>query len=552
VPTRRRLRGTLLCVLVSLLALPAAARAAEPGITPLNLKGGASVDEPSTIASALNGHGWVRMFADWQQVVAAPQEELGEMNTRVNAFRSHGQKVVMTVQAPPPGTDMNSAAGVAAYADFMASLAKQFKGRVSVWELWNEPDGTFWTGNGTATPAAYAAMLKAAYPAIKAQDPAATVIVGGLVGNDFDFVEGLYANGAGADFDGVAVHTDTACRIDAPGVVYREPSGRIGRFAFTGYREVYATMARHGDGNKGIWMTEVGWNDATDLTCDEGANKGTRAKGVSAADQARFLKMAFACVAPDPYVKLVSWFTLQDPVASSRFGLYDAAGTIRPAFAALQSVGDGTGAGSDPNCGGKVDTDKPAVTISAPSLYFTRLVTSGTASDPTTSVKRIELWADGKKVIGQDGGRFSYDWFGSSKISYGVHKIQLRAYDEAGNVGIAETAVRRGNPASAARTVTPQLGLKVKKKGRKLLVTGTVKPPADGSFTEQPHGRLELRFERKVGKSWKRSRVRKGIGDGGVHYTYTARTSGKWRVYAVLVADAPYKRAATSKHKFKV
>jgi hypothetical protein len=549
----RRLLGAFAGVLLALAVVPSAATAAEPGVTPLNLSGGTAVDEPAQIAKALNGAGWVRMFADWKQVVAAPGEELGEMNGRVDAFRRNGQKIVMAVQAPPAGIDMDTAAGVSAYADFMGSLAKEFAGRVAVWELWNEPDGTFWTGDGSATPAHYAAMLKATYPAIKAQDPGATVIVGGLVGHDFDFVEGLYDNGAGPYFDGVGVHTDTACRIDAPGVVYREESGRIGRFAFTGYREVHATMERHGDGAKGIWMTEIGWNDAADLTCDEGANQGTRAKGVSAADQAKFLKQAFACVAPDPYVKLMSWFTLQDGVASSRFGLFDAAGTIRPAFAALQSVRpDGMGAGSDPGCGAKVDADDPTVTISAPSLYFTRFVTSGTASDPTTSVRKIELWADGKKVMGQDGGKFSYDWFGSSKIGYGAHKVQLRAYDEAGNVGVAETTVTRGNPTSAPRTIAAALGLKVKKKRNRFLVTGTVKPPADGTFTEQPHGRLELRFERKTGGRWKRSRVRKGIGDGGVHYTYTARKRGKWRVYAVLVADAPYRATKTKVFTFKV
>jgi hypothetical protein len=491
------------------------------------------------------------MFADWKQIVSTPQE-LIEMNTRVNQFRANGQKIIMTVQEAPDGVDMNSPAGAQGYANIMKSLAKEFRGRVNVWELWNEPDGTFWTGGGAATPAAYSAMLKATYPAIKSEDPNATVIVGGLVGNDFDFVEGLYDNGAGPYFDGVGVHTDTACRIDAPGVVYREPSGRIGRFAFTGYREVYATMARHGDAAKGIYMTEIGWNDADDLMCDEGSNAGQRKKGVSAGDQARFLKQAFACVAADPFVKVASWFTLQDRVASSRFGLFSSGGGERPAFAALQAVGNGSGAGVDANCGAKVDADKPTVTISAPKLYFQRFVTSGTASDPTTSVARIELWADGKKVMGQDGPRFSYDWFGSSKIAYGAHKVQLRAYDEAGNVGIAETTVVRGNPKTAKRTVKAALGLKVKKKGNKFKVTGSVKPPKDGSFVEQPHGRLELRFERKVGKKWKRSRVRKGIGDGGVHYTYTARKKGKWRVYAVLVADAPYKRSSTKKLTFKV
>jgi hypothetical protein len=206
----------------------------------------------------------------------------------------------------------------------------------------------------------------------------------------------------------------------------------------------------------------------------------------------------------------------------------------------------------DGKCGRPVDHEAPQVTISAPSLYYGRLVTTGSATDGITGVRRIELWADGKKVIGQDGAQFNYDWYGSSQISYGEHKIELRALDFSNNVGVASMTVTRGNPASSPRTVKAALGLKVKKKGPKFKVTATVAPPKDGSFYEQPHGRLELRFERRIGKKWKRSRVRKGIGDGGVHYTYTARKKGKWRVYGVLDADAPYVKSSTKKYAFRV
>jgi len=165
---------------------------------------------------------------------------------------------------------------------------------------------------------------------------------------------------------------------------------------------------------------------------------------------------------------------------------------------------------------------------------------------------KIELWADGKRVLGQKGASFSYDWFGSSKIAYGEHRIELRAYDEAGHVGVAATTVRRGDPVKSPRTVKAALGLKVRKAGSRFKVRATVKPPADGSFAEQPHGRLVLRFERKAGRKWKRSKVRKGIGDGGVHYAYTARQAGTWRVYGVLDADAPYKKTRTKVFTFRV
>ena len=557
---RNRLRAALAGALLTLLALPAAASAAQPGVTPVGYTSGKAVAEVPSIADALGqapaGGRWVRLFFDWHQTEPGDNSydggALDGLDQRVADYNAAGINVVVTVQSAPDwAPSINSDAGAAKYAEFMAFLAKRYRGRVAAWELWNEPDDHFFWPDGPKADR-YAAMLRATSPAIKAADPAASVIVGGLVGNDYDFVEALYDQQAGSFFDGVGVHTDTACRIDAPDVVYRDPNGRIGRFAFTGYREVHATMARHGDAAKGIWMTEIGWTDADDLTCEVGANAGKRAKGVSAEKQASFLKQAFACIAADPYVKMASWFTLQDEAASSRFGLYDVNGRARPILAALKSVGDGTGAGVDQNCGGVVDDDVPTVTISAPALYFQRLVTSGSATDPSTPISKIELWADGKKVMGQKGASFSYDWFGSSKIAYGEHRIELRAYDEAGHVGVAATTVRRGDPVKSPRTVKAALGLKVRKAGSRFKVRATVKPPADGSFAEQPHGRLVLRFERKAGRKWKRSKVRKGIGDGGVHYAYTPRQKGTWRVYGVLDADAPYKKTKTKVFTFKV
>ena len=136
------------------------------------------------------------------------------------------------------------------------------------------------------------------------------MLVGGLVGNDFDFVEAIYDHGAKGSFDGVGVHTDTACLTTDPREYYREPSGRIGRFSFTGYREVRATMLAHGD-DKPVWMTELGWASTT-ATCSRGGRAGTKEAGVSQAVQADFLAKAYGCLANDPWVEQAAWFNLHD------------------------------------------------------------------------------------------------------------------------------------------------------------------------------------------------------------------------------------------------
>jgi len=56
-------------------------------------------------------------------------------------------------------------------------IASEFKDTVNVWELWNEPDRVwFWAG----TPITYTQILKVGYQAIKAANPDATVLFGGL------------------------------------------------------------------------------------------------------------------------------------------------------------------------------------------------------------------------------------------------------------------------------------------------------------------------------------------------------------------------------------
>jgi hypothetical protein len=549
-----------------LLAGSGSALAAEPGVTPM----GAHPAEVSTIGSALTNAPseakWVRIFFDWSQLQPSdgpidPYNQLGDFDARINQFRAKGIKVTAVVTQAPGWVDVNSAQGAVKYAELMTKLAQHFTGRVATWEVWNEPDGNVhWPGG--PKPAEYTRLLRAAYAAAKAADPTALVITGGMVGNDFDFLSELYNNGAQNFFDGVGVHTDTACLLRDPSFYYREPTGRVGRYSFTGYREVYRTMREHGDGAKQIWMTEFGWaesvGDSFKVMCADGADAGKKAAGVTRAEQADFLKQAFACMAPDPFVKMASWFTLIDPssfrTTPMGYGLIDSDNKVRPALAAMQSVGDGRGAGSKLACGGKVDVDPPTATINVPDVYYNRLVVRGTATDPTTPVSKIELWVDGKRVEGvnQDGGKYENDWFGSTKLSLGDHTIELRAYDEAQNVGSVKKVVKHGDPATAPRIYTPRATFSAKKKGKKIIVRARVLRALSGDYTEAPHGGLRLVFQ------WKRKhkfvqmyRTQKGV-SRPIRYTFKTTRPGRWRVRPQLVIDGPYKNIKLKSSTFRV
>ena len=300
-------------------------------------------DQATQAQIAASGAKHVRVFASWRMLELQRGQFtpyiLSGYDALANRMKAAGIPVYFVVTQTPvwaSGSHAPNAPPPAdAYADFIRRLAAHFRGRVGAYEIWNEPDEAF-SWEGEATPAAYAALLKPAYSAVKSADPAAKVGVGGLVANHFRFVEGLYAAGAKGYFDFVGVHTDTACNLADPRVAGRDEAGRISRWSFTGYREVRASMLDRGD-DKPIWMTELGWS-VTGERCPHGNGQGIA--GVSPAKQAAFLTRAYACLAADPYVERASWFSLADFGVTDhiglRYGLYRLARQRAPGAGRLQ------------------------------------------------------------------------------------------------------------------------------------------------------------------------------------------------------------------------
>ena len=217
---------------------------------------------------------------------------------------------------------------VATYASVMKALAAHFQGRVTAWEVWNEPDLAHFF-NGSA--AQYTALLRAAYPAIKRGDPKALVLNAGPTYNSVDWVRRLYANGARGSFDVLATHGYQA-PADAPPEFDDGSQWVIARIA-----DVRAVMIENGDGAVPIWFTEFGWsshaNDANTLSWS---------RGVSPRQQADYLVRMLDLVGKQyPYVTRVYWYnernrTDADP-HNNNFGLLGSDLSEKPALAALRS-----------------------------------------------------------------------------------------------------------------------------------------------------------------------------------------------------------------------
>jgi hypothetical protein len=459
-----RIRWVCAAVLLTaaIVSRPAAADAAEPG---LNLP--APFEDGQPTASYVRGSGaqWARNFVSWNEL----EPVRGQYDTKLldahaaslAALRSHGLKPVLTVVLAPAwasGSADPSAppADPADYARFVGFLAGYpgIRGNVAAYELWNEEDAPqWWTGAPDA--GAYTALLQAAYPAVKAADPAATVLVGGLTGSDHGFLEQIYAAGGQGSFDGVAVHSDVACSLVSPDHYYRDPSGRISQYSFTGYREVHQTMVAHGDGDKGIYMTELGWSTST-KRCDQGMWKGRKAGGVDEAHQAAYLTQAYRCLAADPYVRMAAWFTLNDTSAANtpdtRFGLLRRSGSQKPAARAFKKVTGGQGV-RPIRCGGYVDLTAPRVMLTSPrqGQQFTASLPISVRGSDDQRLGRVALFCDGAKIRNfvarsESRVRGELDWQGAKKLALGPHVVTAIAIDDAHNQSVTTMNVLKVLP----------------------------------------------------------------------------------------------------------
>ena len=151
------------------------------------------------------------------------------------------------------GNTPYTAAGIAGYANYAASLAQRWQAQVGTVEIWNEYNGTYCQGTATSDrPESYTAMLAATYRAIKAESPATAVLGGATVLVPVPYFQQMFADGLYDTLDGYCVHP------------YYSPAEAVPR-VFENFRAVEASYSGAG-GPKPIWATECGLDQGDDGT----------------------------------------------------------------------------------------------------------------------------------------------------------------------------------------------------------------------------------------------------------------------------------------------
>ena len=215
------------------------------------------------------------------------------------------------------------------YADALAFLVRRYGNRVGAWELWNEPNLSYYFRTEDQ-PAEYAKLVRAGYPAAKAADPSATVIVGALAEAPAAFVEELFQHGIGGHFDAFSVHPYSG---DASPLSPQSDEWIQTSFA-RGVPSVRQVLLRHGE-DKPIWLTEFGWSTSTIRGAEAWRN------GVDETTQALYTEQALLKMREWSYVPVAIVYGLKD-VGTDRTERNDNFGLIRyddspkPAYAAFR------------------------------------------------------------------------------------------------------------------------------------------------------------------------------------------------------------------------
>lgn len=230
---------------------------------------------------------WVRTDFDWSGVERAPGKWTFDHLDQVVAWAEEAGICLLPILDYDVPWARPAYKHLDKWLEYVRRTVGRYKDRLRYWEVWNEPNlEGFWRDKPSAEN--YVTLLRATYQEIKRIDPDLVVLLGGMAGIPWDYLEGIYRAGGRDFFDIMNVHpyryprTPEESRLEADILRLRE------------------LMSRHADREKPIWITEIGWP----------THVGPR--GVEPEVQAWMLARSFL-LSLDAGVAKIFWYEFQAP-----------------------------------------------------------------------------------------------------------------------------------------------------------------------------------------------------------------------------------------------
>lgn len=213
------------------------------------------------------------------------------------------------------------------WSGYVGKVVRRYKGDIHYWEIWNEENGQdFYKPEPDAK--VYVQILKSAHDAVRAADPKATVVLGGLQMNGIipnpwsplkveNFLQKIYDAGGKPYFDIVNIH---------PYVGPAPDQGPL--YCAKLVKATVGVMKKNGDDTKPLWITEVGLPTGN---------------GVTEEMQAEHLKGIYRELGKIPEVRAIFWFELRDYPAAicggeESMGILAQDARRKPSFSAYQEL----------------------------------------------------------------------------------------------------------------------------------------------------------------------------------------------------------------------
>jgi hypothetical protein len=221
------------------------------------------------------------------------------------------------------------------FENFMGVIAARYRGKISSWELWNEPDNpAYWLG----TSAQFAELVRAGSRGVRASSPQARVVLGGIATKP-EYLDELFGREHLAPAVDVVNchayfetwHPDSIDSLE----------NYLGRL-----REI---IRAHGEGEP-LWLAETGYSSVGARAKVSDVYRARFREEHTTAAQADALQRTLVIALASGELPVVAWYRINDlPPAENvigddnnrHLGLRDARGDAKPAlkaFAALAAL----------------------------------------------------------------------------------------------------------------------------------------------------------------------------------------------------------------------